>query len=87
VIDLLAGAVTGCFVLSALFFLRFWRKTADRLYLAFAAAFSLLAIGQALGQWLNAVNEPAASGVYAIRVLGFLLIIGALLEERFDERK
>ena len=40
-IEYLAGAVTLGFAVAALFFLRFWRRTGDRLFMAFAAAFAL----------------------------------------------
>jgi hypothetical protein len=44
----LSGAITmGC-ATAGLFFLRFWKRTRDRLFIAFALAFWLLAIGQAL---------------------------------------
>ena len=37
------GAIAMASVVAALFFLRFWRDTGDRLFLIFAAAFFLLA--------------------------------------------
>jgi hypothetical protein len=37
--DFVAGAVTMGFAVAGLFFLRFWRRTTDGLFLAFAAAF------------------------------------------------
>jgi len=39
VVDFLSGAVTLGFLVAATFFLRFWRRTHDRLFIAFAAAF------------------------------------------------
>ena len=56
-IDFLPGAVTLGFVVAALFFLRFWRRTSERLFLAFAVAFLLLALNQALAQWVGAADE------------------------------
>lgn len=52
-IDFLAGAVTFGFSVASVFFLRFWRKTADRLFLAFSAAFGLLAVNQVLAAVLD----------------------------------
>ena len=46
--DFLAGAVTLGFLACGLFFLRFWRRTHDGLFLAFAMAFALLGVGQAV---------------------------------------
>lgn len=85
-IDFLAGAVTLGHLVAAVFFLRFWRKTADRLFLAFAAAFLLFAANQALGFALTVVSEPA-SVIYALRVLGFLIIIAAIVDKNLLARK
>ena len=51
--DFLSGAVTMGFVLAGLFFLRFWRRTHDGLFLAFALAFWLLGLTQALLSFSN----------------------------------
>ena len=48
-IEYLSGAVTMGFVVAAIFFLRFWRRTSDRLFLSFALAFALLALNQGVG--------------------------------------
>ena len=81
-IEFLGGALTAGYALSALFFLRFWRRTRDRLFLAFAAAFGLFAVNQAIVHLLYVVSEPA-SLAYALRVVGFVLILGAILDKNF----
>ena len=43
----LHGMVTMGFIIAGLFFLRFWRRTKDRLFVVFALAFWLLALNQA----------------------------------------
>ena len=40
--DFLSGAVAFGFFVCGLFFLRFWRRTRDELFMAFALAFGLL---------------------------------------------
>jgi hypothetical protein len=45
-VSFLSGAVTLGFLVAAAFFLRFWRRTHDRLFLAFAVAFMLLAMNR-----------------------------------------
>src|ERR1044072_3847582 len=47
-LTLLTGMSAMGFVIAALFFLRFWRRTSDYLFLAFSGAFVLLALTQAL---------------------------------------
>jgi len=79
-IEFLSGALTMGLVVGALFFLRFWRKTAERLFLAFAAAFALLALNQALALWLGAADERVGY-TYLLRVLGFVLILCAIVDK------
>jgi len=83
-IDFLAGAVTVGHIAAAAFFLSFWRKTADRLFLAFAAAFALFALNQALGFALTVVSEPT-NLIYVLRILGFLIIIGAVVDKNLQK--
>lgn len=84
-IDFLGGAVTFGYVLAAVFFLRFWRRTTDRLFVAFAVAFALLALNQALAQWLGAADERVGY-TYLLRVLGFLLILAGIVDKNLRSR-
>ena len=52
----LAGMVTAGFLAAGLFFARFWARSRDVLFLAFTAAFWLLALNEAL---VALVPEPA----------------------------
>jgi len=79
-IEFLFGAVTMGFLVAAGFFARFWRDTGDRLFVAFAVAFALLALNQALAQWLGAADERVAY-TYLLRVLGFVLILAAIIDK------
>ena len=81
-IEFLSGAVTLAYLIAAVFFLRFWRKTSDRLFLAFTIAFVLFAINQSLAHVLDIYNEPA-SFIYALRVIGFVLILAAIIDKNF----
>ena len=79
-VDFLSGAITLGFFVAAVFFLRFWRRTHDRLFLAFAAAFALLAVNQALAAFLGAGDELTPY-TYVLRVLGFVLILFAIVDK------
>lgn len=79
-IDFLAGAAALGYAVAAVFFLRFWRATRDRLFLAFAAGFLLLAANQVLAALLEAGDERTPF-VYSLRVLGFLLILWAIVDK------
>ena len=85
-IEFLAGAVTLGYLVAAGFFLSFWRKTHDRLFLAFAAAFVMFAINQFLAAALLVVSEPN-SLIYALRVAGFLLIIAAIVDKNVGVKR
>jgi len=85
-IEFLSGAATMGFLVSALFFARFWRNTGDRFFLAFATAFALLALNLALAQWIGAADERV-SYTYLLRVLGFVLILAAIVDKNMAGRR
>ena len=84
--EYVSGAVTLGYLVAALFFARFWKRTRDRLFVAFAVAFVLLAINQALAQWLGAADERVGY-TYLLRVLGFVLILAAIVDKNVSDRK
>lgn len=85
-LDYLAGAITlGYLVLSG-FFLRFWRKTHERLFLAFGVAFFFLALNQMASTYFEAGDERTLYG-YALRVLGFVLILAAIIDKNVASRR
>lgn len=81
----LSGAVTFGFLVAALFFLRFWRKTDDFLFAAFAGAFALLGLNQALLALANITAEER-SWVYSLRIAAFGLIIVAIAMKNRSQR-
>lgn len=74
--DFLGGAISMGFAIAALLFLKFWHRTREGLFLAFAAAFLLLGINQALLTLIRIPLEERSS-LYLIRLVAFTLIIGA----------
>jgi len=76
--DFLSGAVTLGFVLCGLHFLGFWKRTRDSLFLAFAFAFWLLGLNQALLA-LADIPVEERSWVYLLRLAAFVLIIVAVV--------
>ncbi len=71
------GAITMGYTIAALFFLRFWRTTRDRLFLLFAASFAILAIHRVV---LFASEDPAEHRplVYVARLAAYLIILFAI---------
>jgi hypothetical protein len=76
----LAGMVTAGFFAGGLFFARFWARSSDSFFLAFTAAFWLLALNQML---VALVHQPEADQVwlYLLRVAAFLLIAAAIVRK------
>ena len=84
-VALLSGAVAMAYVVAGLFFLRFWSRSRDGLFLAFAAAFWLLAANQALVGWYGGGAETQAA-FYSLRLIGFVLIIIAIVRTNLARR-
>ena len=78
--DFLSGAVALGFFTCGLFFLRFWNRTRDQLFLAFALAFGLLGLGQTILALANIPTEERGS-LYLIRLAAFAVIIFAILRK------
>ena len=77
------GMVTMGFIIAGLFFLRFWRRTADGLFVVFAFAFWLLALKEALIS-IPGSSEPNQSWVFLPSLGAFGLLILAILIKNFD---
>lgn len=84
--SVLLGAVAMASLVASLFFLKFWRQTRDVLFLLFAVAFGVDAIGRfSLGvtqAWKE--HEPF---YYMLRLLTFCLIIFAIILKNRPKRK
>ena len=85
-IDFLAGALTLAYIIAAVYFVHFWHRTTDRLFLAFAAAFALLALNQ-LTVFALGVNDERHNYAYVLRVLGFVLILAAIIDKNLHRSR
>ena len=74
----LSGMITMGFVVAGLFFLRFWARTRDPLFIVFGVAFWLLALNQGLVV-LAGVPREEQSWIYVLRLAAFTLIIVAIV--------
>jgi hypothetical protein len=75
--DFLHGAMVMATLSIALFFLRFWRATKDRLFVLFSAAFCLLGANWALAT----LGGPLAPHAHVFRFLAFVVIALAVLDK------
>jgi hypothetical protein len=78
----LMGAVAMASAIVALFFLRFWRETADRLFGMFSLAFLLLGITR-LGLAVSPQGEEPQTHWYWMRLAAFLLILAAIVDKNW----
>ena len=83
--DFLSGAVALGFAVCALFFLRFWKRTREELFLAFGLAFLLLGSGQTILALANIPTEERSS-IYLLRLAAFLLILVAIYRKNRSAR-
>jgi hypothetical protein len=83
--DFLTGAVALGFFVCALFFVRFWRRTRDGLFLAFALEFVLLGLGQSILALANIPTEERGS-IYLFRLVAFALIMIAIVRKNRSSR-
>jgi hypothetical protein len=73
----LSGAITLGFAFAGLFFLRFWKRTRDLLFIAFALAFWLLGLQQALLAF-SSIPVEERTWLYLLRLAAFSLILLAI---------
>lgn len=81
--DFLRGALVMASSSIALFFLRFWRTTSERLFLFFSFAFGLLGANWALAS----LGGSLAPHAHVLRFFAFVVIALAVLDKnrRADE--
>lgn len=84
-VEFFSGFQAAAFLVCALFFLRFWRRSKDGLFLAFALAFSLLSLQQFLITFLG-LPEEDRSWIYLLRLGAFLIVIAAILGKNMQKR-
>lgn len=76
-IPFLSGAVSAGFLVAGLFFLRFWRRSRDGLFAAFAIAFWLLGLNQALLTF-SSIPAEERTWLFLLRLAAFVLILAAI---------
>ena len=83
-INYLSGAVTLAYVVAAIYFFQFWRRSAEPLFVAFAIAFALLALNQLTTFVLGSTDERG-NYAYVLRVLAFVLILIGIVAKNVSD--
>jgi hypothetical protein len=72
------GILTALCVVAGLVFLRYWRQSRDSFFIWFACAFWTFAVNWGLLAHDGGASEHSQY-IYAVRLVGFLQIIAAIL--------
>lgn len=79
-IEVLRGAVSMGFAVAALFFLRYWHVSRDRIFMFFAAAFIVLTINRVvLAVYVD--HREHTTLLYSIRLVAFVFILAAIVDK------
>lgn len=79
---LLDGAVMMAYLACALFFLRFYLQSKDRLFALFSLAFTLMGVHNLLGALVAPdLDTERVYYLYVVRLVAYLLILGAIWDK------
>ena len=78
----LLGVIATCCMTASVFFFKFWRRTHDKLFLAFAVAFVIEGLNR-LGTLLTVHPNEASPWTYMVRLFAFLIILAGILHKNY----
>lgn len=78
----LLGVIATTSLVAGVFFLKFWRHTRDTLFLAFGVAF-LIEFANRIALLFATRSNEGSPWIYVIRLIAFLLILGAILKKNY----
>jgi hypothetical protein len=76
----LLGVIVTASLAAGAFFLKFWKRTRDTLFLAFGAAFVIEGLNRIGFLLVDRPNEGSPT-IYTVRLLAFLLIVAAIVRK------
>jgi uncharacterized membrane protein HdeD (DUF308 family) len=74
----LLGVIVTASMVAAAFFWRFWRQTADALFLTFSIVFLIEGVNRMAFLLVDKPNEGSPY-IYMVRLVAFLLLLGAIV--------
>jgi uncharacterized membrane protein HdeD (DUF308 family) len=78
----LLGVIATTSITAAIFFLRFWKRTRDSLFLAFAVAFLIEGVNRIAVLEVERPNE-GSPWTYVVRLIAFLIILAGILNKNY----
>ena len=82
--EFIDGAIMMAFAVCGLLFLRFWRRSHDRLFVMFSIAFWILAVNRLFLALLAHDDAPAQEHqtlLYVVRLVAFTIILIAVIDK------
>jgi len=78
----LAGVVVTASLTCSLFFVRFWHRTRDLLFLAFALAFVVEACTRVMAMFSERPNE-SSPWFYVARAIAYGVVVAAIIKKNY----
>lgn len=78
----LLGVIATTSITAGVFFLRFWKRTRDSLFLAFAVAFLIEGVNRIAVLEVERLNE-GSPWTYIVRLIAFLIILAGILNKNY----
>jgi uncharacterized membrane protein len=76
----LLGVIVTASLTAGVYFLKFWRRTGDPLFMAFSAAFTIEGLNRLTYLFLDNPNEGSPA-IYVVRLFAFLVILVAIVRK------
>lgn len=80
----LLGALMTAYLALAVRFVTYWRRSGDRLFAIFAAAFAILAMNQLAFVWIGEAAE-ASTGLYLVRLAAYVTFLVAIADRNLRD--
>jgi uncharacterized membrane protein HdeD (DUF308 family) len=82
----LLGVIATSSLTASLFFLKFWKRTHDLLFLAFAVAFLIEGINR-IATLSSAHPNEGNPWTYIVRLFAFLIILAGILHKNYGTKR
>jgi hypothetical protein len=83
--NFLFGMITAGYLIAGLFFAKFWARSRDHLFAAFAAAFWLLAVSQGL-LGVSELAREERGWIFLLRLAAFTLLAVGIVYKNAAQR-
>jgi hypothetical protein len=81
----LSGAITMAYLVAALYFLKFFRRTGDTLFAWFSVAFFVFAL-QRVALFIVGNGSETDALIYGVRLIAFLMILFAIIQKNLKSK-